>query len=250
MSGTAAMEGAGRRGAWPAEGQVVPVGPVRLTVKPGDHPLYAAHRAEVAANWEHEIAANPALYNGRLIMLDRLFLEAGRPVTGEGYEIPYAMHLWWRRQADPGSGIHCFAWAVPLSADGAVIAAEMAPHTANPGLVYCAAGSLEPEDVAGNAVDVPANMAREVREEIGLDLTQAAADPGYFALHLQSRVTLFRIYRFAETAAQLVARIEAFLADGGDGEISRVVAIRSADPAAHRYSAAMPPLLAHVFGSA
>ena len=182
-----------KTGRWPVRGEIVAVGDVSIRVKPGEHPLLVANRQAVAENWQREVAANPALFDGRLIMLDRLHLEEGAAVIGEGYEIPYALHLWWRRQADPSGGIHLFSWAVPVTADGAVIAAEMAAHTANPGLVYCAAGSLEPEDVVDGMVDIAANMAREVQEEIGLRLADTRPGAALFALAVDNRVTLFRL---------------------------------------------------------
>ena len=53
----------------------------------------------------------------------------------------------------------------------------MAAHTANPGRVYFAAGSFEPEDFPGGRVDLHRNMVREVLEETGIDIVGTAARP-------------------------------------------------------------------------
>lgn len=162
---------------------------------------------------------------------------------GEGHLVPYATHLWWRRQADRRGGSHPFAWAVPVSSDGAVIAIRMGPRTANPGMVYCAAGSLEPVDILHGRVDVPGNMRRELREETGLDLDDSEAQGGFYGLAGDETVMLFRIHRFPWTADEMLARISAHMVQDHEQEIEAAVAIHSADPAAHRYSRFMPPML-------
>jgi len=65
-------------------------------------------------------------------------------------------------------------------ADGAIIAVRMSEHTANPGQVYCAAGSLDEGDVVEGRCDLLGNMLREVREETGLELSADDADGRLF----------------------------------------------------------------------
>jgi 8-oxo-dGTP pyrophosphatase MutT (NUDIX family) len=93
-------------------------------------------------------------------------------------------------------------------------------------------------------------MRREVLEETGLDLHDGVADPGYFATHSDRSVTLLRVYRFPLTADDMLARIGEHMAVDHEKEIEGAVAIRSADPTAHHYSAAMPAILAWFFGQA
>lgn len=64
-------------------------------------------------------------------------------------------------------GLHLFAYPVLETSDGALVAIRMGAHTANPGQVYFAAGSLEPEDVVDGRCDIEANMRREVRRRPG-----------------------------------------------------------------------------------
>jgi 8-oxo-dGTP pyrophosphatase MutT (NUDIX family) len=90
-------------------------------------------------------------------------------------------------------------------------------------------------------------MRREVLEETGLDLGDAFAEPGYHASHFRHSLTVFRLFRFALTADELVARIETHMPDAADQEIEGAVAIRSADPAAQPYNVSMPPILAWFF---
>jgi len=137
---------------------------------------------------------------------------------------------------------------VAISSDGALIAIRMAPHTANPGQVYCAAGSMDESDIVDGHCDVEGNMRREVLEETGLDLNDAVAESGYYGTHVSRSVTLFRIFHFPWTADDMLRKIEAHMLISEEDEVDGAVAIRSADPAAHHYSPAMLPILAWFFG--
>lgn len=231
---------------WPPESTVFPVSSIELTVLSGEHPFHIREQEAARENWAREIAANPSLFDGRMIFQHRLSIADGA-VKGEAYVTPFSTFLWWRKQRPPG-GFHLFAFAVAVSSDGALIAIRMAPHTANPGQVYCAAGSMDENDIVDGHCDVEGNMRREVLEETGLDLNDAVPESGYYATHVNRSVTLFRIFRFPWTAEDMLQRIEAHMLVSEEDEVDGVVAIRSADPAAHRYNIAMLPILAWFFG--
>ncbi|NKN36306.1 NUDIX hydrolase [Agrobacterium sp. a22-2] len=233
---------------WPPEETVFPVSKIRLRISIDDYPFTPAEQAEAADNWHRETAANPALYNGKMLFQHRLTM-GGDTIAGQGHVVPYSAFLWWRRQQVPSSGYHLFGLPVPVSSDGAVIAVRMSNHTANPGQVYCPAGSLDPSDIVDGFADIAGNMAREVSEETGLALGEADADPQFYASHLRRRVTVFRLYRFALTADEMLERIAAHMAVDEEQEISGAVAIRSADPQAHPYNRAMLPMLDWYFNS-
>ncbi len=232
----------------PADGRVVPIRSLDLRVDPAPHPLESAHADVIAQHWMQEHAANPALYNGRLILQRQMRCDNGH-VQAIGHEASFASFLWWRRQADLSGACHLFGYPVLLSQDGALIAVEMAPHTANPGQVYFAAGSLDPSDVVDGRCDLAGNMRREVLEETGLDLEMAEAEDGMYASYRPYKLTLLQIFRFPEPAAVLLARIADFARSAPEQEISRAVAIRSADRRAHRYGPAMLPILDWYFGA-
>jgi 8-oxo-dGTP pyrophosphatase MutT (NUDIX family) len=227
---------------WPARQTVFPITGVDLRVLPGDHPFYSAERDAIAENWLKETAANPHLFDGRMIFQKRLAL-TDKGLSGEGYVIPFSTFMWWRRQPDRQGGIHLFAYPVIETSDGALVAIRMGPHTANPGQVYFAAGSLEPEDMAHGRCDIEHNMRREVLEETGLDLCDAQAGDGYFATHNRRTVTLLRMFRFDLTADEMVEKIHAHMLVAEDKEIAGPVVIRSADPQAYSYNIAMLPVI-------
>lgn len=234
---------------WPPEATVFPIAGVDLRVLPGSHPFVVAEEAAIRENWAKETAANPALFEGRLVFQQRLsFSEDG--IAGEGYVTPFSAIMWWRRQPQRQGGLHIFAYPVLESSDGALVAIRMGAHTANPGQVYFAAGSLEQEDIVDGRCDIEANMRREVHEETGLDLADAAAGPGLYASYSRRTVTLMRLFRFDMTADEIVERIEAHMLVAEDKEIAGAVAIRSADPKAYPYNISMLPVISWYFGKA
>lgn len=232
---------------WPPEKTVFPVGRIELRVLEGDHPYHTEHADAVKENWQKQQASNPALYDGRMLFQRRLSVSPDA-IIGESYVSPFSTFMYWRGQSDRAGGFHVFAFGMIVSSDGAVIAIRMGQHTANPGQVYCAAGSMDENDIVDGYCDVDGNMRREVLEETGLDLSDGVADPGYFATHSDRSVTLLRVYRFRLTAEEMLARIREHMLVDEEKEIEAAVAIRSSDPTAHNYSAAMPAILAWFFG--
>ncbi|WP_431322568.1 NUDIX hydrolase [Rhizobium sp. YTU87027] len=232
---------------WPPEQTVFPIAGLDLRVLAGDHPFYVAEREAIRENWEKETAANPALFDGRMVFQKRLAL-TDTGLVAEGHLIPFSTFMWWRRQLNRNGGIHLFAYPVLESSDSALVAIRMGSHTANPGQVYFAAGSLEPEDISGGRCDVEENMRREVREETGLDLNEAEAGDRYYASHVRRTVTVLRLFRFDLTAEEMIEKIEAHMLVADDKEIAGVVAIRSADPKVHPYNIAMLPVIDWYFG--
>jgi 8-oxo-dGTP pyrophosphatase MutT (NUDIX family) len=233
---------------WPDEGVIFPVTSVDVRVSDGPHPYFRSHTAEIAANWEKEVAANPALFDGRMLLMRSLEIRDGA-ISGECHTVPFSAFLLWRKTRPAGAAVHLFGLPVIVSSDGAVIAIRMGQHTANPGRVYCAAGSLDPDDIRDGYCDIDGNMAREVLEETGLSLLDATSVSGFHGWHGQDVVTLFRAYHFAETAAELIALIDAHIAADPEPEIDAALAIRTADPGQHAYPPFMPPVLEWVFNT-
>ncbi|MGI2031826.1 NUDIX hydrolase [Rhizobium panacihumi] len=229
-------------GIWPPPTNPVRVDAIDLRIADGPHPLFTANRQAIQTNWTVESAANPHLFNGDMVLQRHLTFDKG-VIRGIGHVIPYSTLLWWRKQADPVGALHLFGFAVLVSSDGAIVAIRMSERTANSGQVYCAAGSLDLNDIVDGRVDLSGNMHREVREETGLELNEAKADPHFYASHANGRIVVFRFYRFSLMAEEIVGRIENHMLHDTEQEIDGAVVIRSAARGIHRYNPLMYPIL-------
>ncbi|MDP9836764.1 8-oxo-dGTP pyrophosphatase MutT (NUDIX family) [Neorhizobium huautlense] len=229
-------------GIWPPPANPVRITGVDLLMQDGAHPLFQENAVAIEENWQAEAHANPHLFNGQMVLQRQLAFDNGI-IRGMAHAIPYSTLLWWRKQPTPEGALHLFGFAVLVSSDNAIVAIRMSAHTANPGMVYCAAGSLDLNDIVDGRLDLSGNMRREVREETGLDLDEADADPHFYASHADNRVVVFRFHRFSMTAAEMVARIEIHMPHDAEQEIDGAVVIRSADREAHHYNPMMFPIL-------
>lgn len=232
---------------WPQDGEIFPLSGAEVVVESSEHPVCTAHRAAIEANWQVEHAANPALFNDEMLLHRDLRIDQSGILKGRGHLVPYSAMLWWRKQADRPLAEHLFPIAVPLTRDGSVLAIEMAAHTANPGRVYCAAGSLDAHDIVNCAVDLDRNMHREVAEETGLDLSLAASVSPYYCLRINRSVTVFRIFQMDFTADEAVERIKLHMEQDDEKEIAGPVILRDSNAEGRNCAAFMLPILRSVF---
>ena len=128
-------------------------------------------------------------------------------LEGACHTIRFSTFLYWRKTRPWPNAEHAFAHAIPVTSDGALIAIRMGARTANPGRVYFAAGSFDPQDFPGSKVDVDLNMAREVAEETGLDIAGLPRDGHYHALSGETGTIIFRRYRLGRSAEAVAASI-------------------------------------------
>ncbi len=205
-------------------GVILPVGEISVALEDRPHPYELANRQAIDDNWESEVARQPKLFDGEMILLSEMSYRHGR-IEGRCHPIRFATFLYWRRDRRASAGFHVFANAIPVASDGALIAIRMGPHTANAGRVYFAAGSFERRDFRDGVADVELNMHREVAEETGLDLESVAREDCYFAYCSGAGLTLVRRYFLDGTAATVADRIRAFIAADPDPEADQVVVI-------------------------
>ena len=211
-----------------------------------EHPFHLAHSRRAAENWSGELRLRPMLFDGPVMLASSASIEGG-VLSATCHLVPYSTFLLWRKMRPPEGSQHVFAMALPVGADGAVLAVRMAPHTANAGRVYCASGSFDRDDITGGRFDADANMAREVTEETGLDLGEAEAEPVYHVLAMGGVVVIVRVYRFAASAAELAKRVEAHIASQPEPELAGALAVSGVHEVTPQFAAHMAPILAWHF---
>lgn len=215
---------------------------IDVRLDPGPHPFMQGAEAAVAARWQIEKEAKPALFDGEVVLLSRLEWDAGK-LSGTCHAVRYSQFLYWRSRRPVESAEHAYAHPILVSADNALVAIRMAAHTFNAGQVYFASGSFEPVDFPGGRVDVDLNMRREAMEEIGVDLNDCVAEPLLFGLSRKEGTVFFRRYFSSLTAEELARNIRHHSEHGGDDEIEGAVILRSPADLPDRAAGQMPPLV-------
>lgn len=225
---------------------ILPVDMIDVRLDPGPHPFESANEQAIERNWLAEKAANPALFDGTVVLLSKLAYAGGR-LEGRCHAIRFATFMLWRRSQAVANAEHAYAHAVLVSRDNALVAIRMGRHTVNAGSVYFAAGSFEPGDFVDGVADVDFNMIREVGEETGLDIGHVRRGRRYHALSTASGTTIFRRYFLDADADEVAAGIRAFVAADPDPEIEGPVIIRSKDDRPEGLKGHMPPIIAWHF---
>jgi len=198
-----------------------------LRLEQGRHPLEIEAKDRIDEEWQGRIAANPRLFDGDVVLATRLHIDGGR-LEGVCRPIRYAglLHFLGLDESEAlATGYHhIYCWAAVVSGDGRALMGRMAAHTANAGRIFFPSGSLEEADFPGGMADIDGNMARELREETGLLLADATAEPHYLLARSARTAALMRVYRFRQSAAELVREAGAFIAGGKDDELDAVFA--------------------------
>ena len=146
-----------------------------LRFAPRPWPFADANRAAIDAHFAAKQKANPALWNGRVLLAHEYGVADG-VCRGAFLETDFASFNAWRDWGRPPAGIvNCFAAAVLRSADGAYLLGVMGAHTANAGQIYFPCGTPEPGDVVDGRVDLEHSARHELKDETGLDFEDLRA---------------------------------------------------------------------------
>ena len=206
---------------------VVPLDDVAFVFAPRDWPFALERRAEIAAHFAAKQGQMPALWNGRILLVNEWSV-ASRSLRGTYFATDFADFLAWRDWDCPDrSVINCFAMGAIRTSDGAFVLGVMGSHTANAGKIYFPAGTPEPDDVVGQQVDLMGNIAREVAEETGLIASDFKPEPGWTAVLDGHRLAVIRVLQAHAPADELEARIRAHLASEDQPELGDIRIVRS-----------------------
>lgn len=194
-----------------------------------DWPFARDSAEAVAAHWAGMVAKNPTLFDGRVLLSNRSEHAARDGVLQSDYfETSFSAFMAWRDFGFPDRAIvNGFAMAALRSADGAFLLGEMAAHTANAGKVYFPAGTPDLDDIVGASVDLAGSVARELREETGIELSDEEIDPVWTIVHLGPRVACMRPVRLKASAEEIVAQVADYLARDEHPELAGMRIVRS-----------------------
>ena len=229
---------------------IVPVERLELAFAPRPWLFASERRAEIDAHFDALRRSNPALWNGRVLMLHEHAI-TGAVFRGAYLETDFASMLAWRHWDSPDSRIrNCFAMGALRGSDGAFVLGVMGAHTANPGRIYFPAGLPDLSDVDGARVDLTRNVMREIGEETGLVPGDFEAERGWTTVLAGPRIAQVKMLRAHETADALRARILAHLAREKEPELADIHIVRGPADFDPMMPAFVTAFLTHVWSQA
>jgi 8-oxo-dGTP pyrophosphatase MutT (NUDIX family) len=206
---------------------LIPLKRLELRFEPALWPFEIERRAEIDAYFAKLRAAKPQMWNGRVLLLRRGQIADG-VLSGAYSEVDFASFIAWRDWDFPDTSVcNCFPMAALRSSDGAFVLGVMGAHTANAGHIYFAAGTPDPNDVVGDAVDLEQSVIRELTEETGLSAADVSPEPGWTALPHGPRLALMKIVQASASTAILAERIRTFLSNQKQPELADIHIVRS-----------------------
>ena len=223
-----------------------PVRVARIDIAVGP-PLDLApeERAAIDRHWAETVAANPALWNGSAFVFEDVAItDAGFTATARPTD--FATQLFRLRGGLADRALHhVFPVPAVTSRDRRLLLGRQAATTANGGLSYPPSGSFDADDVVEGRLDPVRNLRRELAEEVGLDIDDLEAAPGWWVIPSGAgRIALVRRHRSPLDGAAILARISMETDPHGAVELDAVDLVRFDDPLAFPATVPYVPLLA------
>jgi 8-oxo-dGTP pyrophosphatase MutT (NUDIX family) len=212
---------------------------VEIAIEPWRWQFAHERRNEIDRYFAARKREQPALWNGRVLLLNRYAVEK-RLLRGASFETDYASFLAWRDWDCCDAGVfNIFAAAALRSADGAYLVGQMAPSTSIAGQWLFPCGTPDPEDISPvSTLDLDGSVGRELSEETGLDIGMFEAEPGWILVRDGGFIALLKRLLASESAETLRARIMRHLAAEAQPEFSDIRFVRGPadfDPAMPRF---------------
>ena len=188
---------------------------------------FAHERAEdIARHFAARRRQQPALWNGRVLLLHRLAIENG-VLREASFETDYASFLAWRDWGCADAGVfNVFAAAALQAADGSYLVGRMAPFTSVAGQWLFPCGTPDPKDVSAGMLDLAGSVRRELLEETGLALGSLQVEPGWTLVRDGGFVALIKRVAARESAEGLRERVVRHLASEMQPEFSEIRILR------------------------
>jgi hypothetical protein len=232
--------------------RIVQVAAIDFCLRPKVWDFATDRAADIEANWQKRLAANPQLYDGKVLLMCDEALGAtptDPKLDGTCFIVDYKLFQAWHDFGRPAEVKNLFASAAVRSADGAYLLGEMAPWTMNAGQIYCPAGTPDLNDLAGDRLDLEGSALRELVEETGLAPPHVTPARGWTIVFDGALIACMKELRSELSAAELLARANTFLSSEKNPELTRLIPVFRAAEISDRMPAFMRAFLRHAFGA-
>lgn len=206
--------------------QVIPFERFDVRLEPRRWAFADDNQAAIDAHFAARQKANPALWNGRVLLAQEYDVVDGI-CRGVCLETDFASFNAWRDWGRPPADvINLFASAVVRGSDGGFLLGVMGPHTANAGQIYFPCGTPEPSDVIDGRVALEHNARHELKDETGLSFEDLRPEPGWLSLRLATWAMAAKVLTAAVPAEQVRRRILGHLASQAEPELADIRIVR------------------------
>ncbi len=209
------------------QGQVVRVRECRLAVGDIAWDWAARNADEIAANWQTQLAKNPAFFNGGIqILTGHSF--AGGIFHGDFATTDFASFVHWRGLGYADERVRdCFGCAILRSSEGYVLLGRQAAGNLNSGRAYCPGGFIDPADIRlDRTIDIDGSVEREIHEETGLDVSVLQRTPGYILAAAEASIAIGIEYFSRLSAEQLRSQIMDHIERQAVPELADILIVR------------------------
>jgi 8-oxo-dGTP pyrophosphatase MutT (NUDIX family) len=185
----------------------------------------------IADYWGRRVAANPTLYDGVVLLANRVERRAreGGGVTLEidFFATRFSRFLAWREFGSPDRGVYnVFAMPALRSSDGAFLLGEMGPSHSQAGARFFPGGTPDLDDVEAGRIDLSGSLARELAEETGLSLDGARIEPAWRVIFDAQRVACLKLIEWPAPAAEIAESVARYIASEAKPELARAHMVR------------------------
>ncbi|MCZ8259673.1 MAG: NUDIX hydrolase [Beijerinckiaceae bacterium] len=232
--------------------QILALDDLDMRLEARDWAFAAERRVEIETHWTAFLKAKPASFNGQVFLQHSWTIEAAT-YRGRYLQTDYASFLAWRDFGYPAPAMrNGFAMAALRARDGAFLLGRMGEGTANPGRIYFAAGTPDPDDLLPDGrIDLAGSVLREMAEETGLQASEVEVGRGWTAVIDGARAAFMRPVSIDLPAEAARALMLARMPHLPHPELSDIVIVRSvADIDAEAMPHFQQAFLRHAFGQA
>jgi 8-oxo-dGTP pyrophosphatase MutT (NUDIX family) len=178
--------------------------------------LPAGIRAKVDQYWQELVTKNPRLHKGEAFTVTSV-KKVNDNMTVTLAETDYAHYLYSQQvgHLEDYAVRVIHSAALVITGDNKFIFGSMGGHTSRPGIIQCAGGGIDHDDIEDDIVDIEHNTARELAEELGIDVYDKSRVAAFYPAYLKSggptgKMTVAYVLRIKQTADQFMGDYDKF----------------------------------------